>query len=1048
MKLITSLIILTISLISFDIKSDPISKYKLLVDDGNYQESDWVKQIAVTGDDKYLLVSDFISGVKIYDVKTGNLINSFVGHSLEGEIYFDKKNNLLVSTGDKKIKIWDIENQSLINQINQGFHSQFMNNVYIDSEKKYVFAENTKYDFNTKKVIRKYEYDKMYFYEDKYYIFNKTNGSVKSYSVNDDKFISEIIIENYNEGIDEFFNSDKGILVIGYSNGIISLDITTGKQETIFFDRNNTYSNLSQLSNYDYSYDKQFFIAGSIQREGHFVVLKKGDESNSFEEIYREENVTGEIVSLHNSHMCIFSTPTSIQLFDLDKLEVVWKKSKWARKLNSIYISKDSKLLNINFGVDAFHIRTIEKKAKSNAEIYLNKYFDKFDEYRYVFKPQLTNEEIPIDIKELWNDRKQLFSINLHNGFKGHLIKDQDDYFIKGSEANAYSPVDGRIFSPSKTYYALEQSFKSVTFFKNNVKHINATTGGVIYHIEFSKDEKYAAFGGSDRIVTVVDLEQKKKIHSIWGNSYITTICFSNDNKYVFSGSLKNEILMHSVETGKLVRKFKGSNGGIIDIEITGDNKKLISVAEDCALRLWDVNTGKLLLTTYYDENFNFISFTPEGYFDESESFRGNISWNYNGDIIDFNQLFDTYYRPDIIQSILRGEDITNYATASIQNGIKTPPDVYLEIKTNNGSYRGVGVLSGAYDEIKDEIIQVKVIAKGTGGGIKGIRLYNNGKLVGENIREFNLTDESKLFEQEFTVNLSNRENELRAIGFSSDMTESRGTIANVYYKAPENSKPDMYIIAIGINQYKNQKYNLNYCIADMNGFVETITPRANKVFQNVFVKTISDREATRENFLNTFKELQSTIKQEDVFTFFYAGHGIALDVKVNSGEYISDFFYILSDVVQMSDFEKTSQEGISGTEMRQLLSEIKATKQVMFVDACNSGAFAEQFKVRGAAEENALAKLSRATGSVVFASTTKEQYALEFAELNHGIFTYVVLEALQGEGSLKNGQLTAASIKAYVDDKIPFYSEKYKGVAQYPTTFMWGQDFPLGMVE
>ncbi len=61
---------------------------------------------------------------------------------------------------------------------------------------------------------------------------------------------------------------------------------------------------------------------------------------------------------------------------------------------------------------------------------------------------------------------------------------------------------------------------------------------------------------------------------------------------------------------------------------------------------------------------------------------------------------------------------------------------------------------------------------------------------------------------------------------------------------------------------------------------------------------------------------------------------------------------------------------------MRKLLSEIKASKQAMFVDACNSGAFAAQFAMRGAAEENALAKLSRASGSVIYASTTKEQFA------------------------------------------------------------------------
>jgi len=63
-----------------------------------------------------------------------------------------------------------------------------------------------------------------------------------------------------------------------------------------------------------------------------------------------------------------------------------------------------------------------------------------------------------------------------------------------------------------------------------------------------------------------------------------------------------------------------------------------------------------------------------------------------------------------------------------------------------------------------------------------------------------------------------------------------------------------------------------------------------------------------------------------------------------------------------MSSAEKCVENGISGSEMKQLFAQIKAGKQVIFVDACNSGAFAAQFASRGAAEENALAKLIHAT--------------------------------------------------------------------------------------
>jgi uncharacterized caspase-like protein len=342
--------------------------------------------------------------------------------------------------------------------------------------------------------------------------------------------------------------------------------------------------------------------------------------------------------------------------------------------------------------------------------------------------------------------------------------------------------------------------------------------------------------------------------------------------------------------------------------------------------------------------------------------------------------------------------------------------------------------------------LTVRVAAKNTGGGIKGVRLFGNGKVIGEGLRGFKQAKDENTFEQEFSVSLLEGDNELRAIGFSDDMTESNPVTAIVTYHPTQRVKPEMYILAIGINEYRNTKYNLNYCVDDAKGFMGAIIRSAQKVFGDVHTKIVTNRDANRANVLKAIEEIRAASRPEDVFVQFYAGHGIALDVQDESKSSKSEFFYVLSEVTQMTDQAKCSQEGISGTEMRQLLAGIKAAKQVLFVDACNSGAFAAQFATRGAAEENALAKLSRATGSVIYASTTKDQFATEFTQLKHGAFTYVLIKALDGDASLPNGQITVASIKAYVDDKIPQVTKQYKGQEQFPTTFIWGQDFPIGI--
>ena len=71
-------------------------------------------------------------------------------------------------------------------------------------------------------------------------------------------------------------------------------------------------------------------------------------------------------------------------------------------------------------------------------------------------------------------------------------------------------------------------------------------------------------------------------------------------------------------------------------------------------------------------------------------------------------------------------------------------------------------------------------------------------------------------------------------------------------------------------------------------------------------------------------------------------------------------------------------------------------------------------------------------------------------ATLGHGLFTYTILQALKGDadGSNKDKKITVKEISAYLNDKVPELSEKYKGSAQYPNSYGYGQDFPVVIVK
>ena len=228
----------------------------------------------------------------------------------------------------------------------------------------------------------------------------------------------------------------------------------------------------------------------------------------------------------------------------------------------------------------------------------------------------------------------------------------------------------------------------------------------------------------------------------------------------------------------------------------------------------------------------------------------------------------------------------------------------------------------------------------------------------------------------------------------------------------------------------------LNYAKPDAESFGMVLNEKGS-LFKNVELHSLYDGEASRINILKKLEELSAKIHQEDVFIFYYAGHGSMVD---------NQFFFIPSESSRLYDISALQREAIEASVLQEKLKNIKALKQLIVMDACQSGASVELLATRGAAEEKAIAQLSRSAGIHVMASAGSEQFATEFTELGHGLFTYLLIKALQGDadGAPKDGKVTIYELKSYLDDQVPEMTQKMKGKPQYPYTFSRGQDFPI----
>ena len=162
------------------------------------------------------------------------------------------------------------------------------------------------------------------------------------------------------------------------------------------------------------------------------------------------------------------------------------------------------------------------------------------------------------------------------------------------------------------------------------------------------------------------------------------------------------------------------------------------------------------------------------------------------------------------------------------------------------------------------------------------------------------------------------------------------------------------------------------------------------------------------------------------------------------------EFYLVPHDVTQIYGADGAlAQKGLSANQLQQFSKDIKAQKQLFILDACQSAAALEHVvAARGAPEEKAIAQLARATGTYWLTASGSEQFASEFTQLGHGAFTYVLLEAISGKADTGDKKITVKEIDSYLQEQVPEVTAKYKGTPQYPASYGYGNDFPIGLVK
>jgi hypothetical protein len=239
---------------------------------------------------------------------------------------------------------------------------------------------------------------------------------------------------------------------------------------------------------------------------------------------------------------------------------------------------------------------------------------------------------------------------------------------------------------------------------------------------------------------------------------------------------------------------------------------------------------------------------------------------------------------------------------------------------------------------------------------------------------------------------------------------------------------PEIWAVVIGISDYDKMR-DLKYAAEDARAFAQYLTEDVGVPADHI--KILLNNQATALKIKDALGDfLKKTAKKEDEVIIYFAGHGAVEDDSSSpDGDGLSKYLLAWD-----TDPKSLYSTGLPMDEIARIFGRINAERVIYIGDTCYSGASGGRTilarATRATLSDKFMERLSAGKGRIIITASGSNEVSLEDEKLQHGIFTYYLLEGLKGKADFdKDGFISVEEIYNYVSKEVP----KATGQSQKP---------------